>query len=106
MKNYKPYRNKADNKLTEWGQQYNLLDTDLTTVLDSQAYAIWSNPDADKLPDSLVDVVTGVLTSTVPAVNPTTNMYVEWNGTKYKIQLVKMTNLTNEQIIVQLFVGN
>lgn len=99
---YKKYTEKATDKLTKYGQDIEIIDVDLSTVLHT-AKAISSPVDLTKLPESLVDRVTMHFTcSSVPITN---DQYIRWNGEIYKVYNVSPVNLTNEEILVQFYAG-
>lgn len=113
MYNYKAKKDKADSLLDKYGQsasliKYQMVGNDPTnvveTVLDDTIIAIFSAAKEENLPGSLIGQEVGMFTCTVAKNLYDVDLYMKWNGKVYKIKYVSVTNLTNEAVIVQVYV--
>ena len=102
--NYKAKQDLVIEKLNYYGQDFQLIAEDMTTVL-STGKAIFSSIDASKHPDNLVDRFSGILTCTVTDADPTTDLHVRWDGKLHKIGHFDSVRLTDVTILYQLYLS-
>lgn len=113
MYNYKQKKELADDKLAFYGQPVQLIRYDMNNedpsnmtevVLDDTILAIFSQAKEENLPGSLVGQSVGMFTCTAAKNLYDIDLYMKWNEKTYKIKYVSVTNLTNEAVIVQVYV--
>lgn len=102
--NYKAKQELVLEKLNYYGQDFQLLDVDMETVL-ATGKAIFSSIDAKKHPENLVDRFSGILTCAITSPMPTNDHYVRWNNEIHKIGNIDFVRLTNVDILYQLYLS-
>lgn len=103
---YSNMKGVADRLLTEYGSQAVIKSMVGGVLQDVETCkAIRTAVEFNKVPETLIDRVSTGLTLLSGSYIPTTDDYVTYDGTDYKILLVTEIKPTNLSIVVKILVG-